>query len=313
MTDLIAASAEKAPPATARPGPRRRGPGWRNTLIGWSFILPNLIGFVALTLVPVVAAFALSFASWDGFNPPKWVGLKNFRRLFKDDATMTALRNTVYYACGHVPLTMLAALGLALLLNRKMRGMAFFRAVAFFPYITSMVAVAIVWNMLFNPQYGPVDQFLHWFGVANGPGWTTTTSWAMPAVIVTSVWRDMGYYMILFLAGLQAIPPELYEAAQVDGASAWQRFRAVTLPGLRPTTFLVLILLTVQSFKVFDLIFVMTGGGPGTATLVLSQQIYQTGIVDGEYGYASAISVLLFLLVLVLTLTQFWFNRRRER
>lgn len=318
MTDLITASpsSSASPSRTAASGGRPRprlSRGWRNALIGWSFILPNLIGFVVITLVPVIAAFALSFASWDGFNPPQWVGLKNFRRLLNDDATMTALRNTVYYAAGHVPLTMLAALGLALLLNRKMRGVAFFRAVAFFPYITSLVAVALVWNMLFNPEFGPVNQLLQVFGIAHGPGWTTSTSWAMPAVIVTSVWRDMGYYMILFLAGLQAIPKELYEAAEVDGAGAWQRFRAVTLPGLRPTTFLVLILLTVQSFKVFDLIFVMTNGGPGEATLVLSQQIYQTGIVDGEYGYASAISVLLFLLVLVLTLTQFWFNSRRER
>jgi multiple sugar transport system permease protein/alpha-1,4-digalacturonate transport system permease protein len=312
MTDLITAP-PASPPLEARPKARRRGPGWRNALIGWSFILPNLIGFIAITLVPVIAAFALSFASWDGYNPPKWVGLANFRRLLHDDETMTALRNTVYYAAGHVPLTMLASLGLALLLNRKIRGVAFFRAVAFFPYITSMVAVALVWNMLFNPEFGPVNQLLHWFGVANGPGWTTSTTWAMPAVIITSVWRDMGYYMILFLAGLQAIPTQQYEAAEVDGANAWQRFRAVTLPGLRPTTFLVLILLTVQSFKVFDLIFVMTNGGPGDSTLVLAQQIYQTGIVNGEYGYSSAISVLLFLLVLVITLTQFWFNRRRER
>ncbi|MBR7836935.1 sugar ABC transporter permease [Actinospica durhamensis] len=312
MTDLITAP-PGSPSVLARPKPRRRrSHGWRNALIGWSFILPNLIGFVAITLVPVIAMFALSFTSWDGYNPPSWVGLKNFRRLFQDDASMTALRNTVYYAVGYVPLTMLAALGLALLLNRKMRGVAFFRAVAFFPYITSLVAVAIVWNMLFNPQFGPVNQFLGWFGV-HGPGWTTSTTWAMPAVIVTSVWRDMGYYMILFLAGLQAIPKELYEAAEVDGTNAWQRFRAVTVPGLRPTTFLVLILLTVQAFKVFDLIFVMTQGGPGEATLVLAQQIYQTGIVDGEYGYASAISVLLFSLVLVLTLVQFWFNGRRER
>jgi multiple sugar transport system permease protein/alpha-1,4-digalacturonate transport system permease protein len=312
MTDLITASPD-SPSALARPRPRRRmSRGWRHALIGWSFILPNLIGFVAITLVPVIAVFTLSFASWDGYNPPKWIGLKNFHRLFQDDATMTALRNTLYYTCGHVPLTMLASFGLALLLNRKMRGVAFFRAIAFFPYITSLVAVAIVWNMLFNPEFGPVNQFLGWFGV-HGPGWTTSTTWAMPAVIFTSVWRDTGYYMILFLAGLQAVPKQLYEAAEVDGANAWQRLRAVTLPGLRPTTFLVLILLTVQSLKVFDLIFVMTNGGPGESTLVLAQQIYQTGIVDGEYGYASAISVLLFALALVATLTQFWFNSRKER
>ncbi|MFC9325531.1 carbohydrate ABC transporter permease [Kitasatospora sp. NPDC057015] len=260
----------------------------------------------------MIAAMALAFTDWDSYNTPRWIGLENFRHLLRDDSTKVALRNTLYYAAGHVPLTVLASLGLALLLNRKVAGVAFFRAAAFFPYITSMVAVAMVWNMLFNPASGPVNQFLHLLGVTDAPGWTSSTTWAMPAVIITSAWRDMGYYMILFLAGLQSIPKELYEAAEMDGANAWQRFRTVTLPGLRPTTFLVLILLTVQSFKIFDLVVVMTGGGPGRATRVLSQQIYQKGIVDGEFGYASAISVVLFLLVLVLTLTQFWFNKRRN-
>ncbi|GIF96818.1 carbohydrate ABC transporter permease [Catellatospora citrea] len=312
MADLLTAT-----PATtsAAPSPRARDRrrARRNTLIGWSFILPNFLGFVVLTLVPVLAAFALSFMEWDSYNPPEWVGLDNFTRLLNDESTKIALRNTAFYALGHVPLTMLAALGLALLLNRKIAGVGFFRAAAFFPYITSMVAVAIVWNMLFNPEFGPVNQFLQFVGVDSPPGWTTSTTWAMPAVILTSVWRDMGYYMVLFLAGLQAIPVEQYEAAKVDGASTWQRFRAVTLPGLRPVTFLVLVLLTVQSFKVFDLIVVMTDGGPGRATLVLSQQIYRRGIIEGEFGYASAISLVLFLLVLVFTLVQFWFNNRQER
>ncbi|MEV0269249.1 MAG: sugar ABC transporter permease [Hamadaea sp.] len=309
MADLLTAT-----PATAAPSPpRRTRRRWRNTLIGWSFILPNFLGFAVLTLIPVIAAFVLSFMDWDSYNTPEWIGLKNFQRLLNDESTKIALRNTAYYALGHVPLTVLAALALALLLNRKIAGVGFFRAAAFFPYITSMVAVAIVWNMLFNPEVGPVNQFLHFIGIDDAPGWTTSTTWAMPAVILTSVWRDMGYYMILFLAGLQAIPTEHYEAARMDGANTWQRFRHVTLPGLRPVTFLVLILLTVQSFKVFDLIVVMTDGGPGRATLVLSQQIYRQGIVEGEFGYASAISLVLFLLVLVLTLTQFWFNNRRER
>ncbi|GAA1607380.1 carbohydrate ABC transporter permease [Catellatospora bangladeshensis] len=312
MADLLTAptAAPGAAPSPPRARPRRAR---RNTLIGWSFILPNFLGFALLTLVPVAGALALSFMEWDSYNPPEWVGLDNFERLLRDESTMIALRNTAYYALGHVPLTMLAALGLALLLNRRLRGVGFFRAAAFFPYVTSLVAVAIVWNMLFNPEFGPVNQFLSWLGVDSPPGWTTSVDWAMPAVILTSVWRDMGYYMVLFLAGLQAIPTEHHEAARVDGANAWQRFRAVTLPGLRPVTFLVLILLTVQSFKVFDLVVVMTDGGPGRATLVLSQQIYRRGIIEGEFGYASAISLVLFLLVLVLTLTQFWFNNRRER
>ncbi|WP_117213014.1 carbohydrate ABC transporter permease [Allorhizocola rhizosphaerae] len=286
---------------------------WRNTLVGWSFILPNFLGFVIISLVPMIAAFGLSFMEWDSFNAPEWVGLDNFERLLRDESTKIALWNTTLYALGHVPLTMLAALGLALLLNRRLAGLGFFRAAAFFPYITSLVAVAVVWNMLFNPEFGPVNQFLHFIGIDNPPGWTTSTTWAMPAVILTSVWRDMGYYMVLFLAGLQSIPREYYEASKVDGATGWQRFLFVTLPGLRPVTFLVLILLTVQSFKVFDLIVVMTDGGPGRATLVLSQQIYRQGIIEGEFGYASAISFVLFLLVLVLTLIQFWFNNRRER
>ncbi|WP_155372928.1 carbohydrate ABC transporter permease [Catellatospora vulcania] len=312
MADLLTATPATA---SAAPSPRARDRrrARRNTLIGWSFILPNFLGFAVLTLVPVIAAFALSFMEWDSYNPPEWVGLDNFQRLLNDESTKIALRNTAFYALGHVPLTMLAALGLALLLNRKIAGVGFFRAAAFFPYITSMVAVAVVWNMLFNPQFGPVNQFLQFLGVDSPPGWTTSTTWAMPAIILTSVWRDMGYYMVLFLAGLQAIPVEQYEAAKVDGASTWQRFRAVTLPGLRPVTFLVLILLTVQSFKVFDLVVVMTDGGPGRATLVLSQQIYRRGIIEGEFGYASAISLVLFLLVLVFTLVQFWFNSRRER
>jgi len=313
MAELLTATQATAGAAPSPPQPRNRRRTRRNTLIGWSFILPNFLGFAVLTLAPVIAAFGLAFMDWDAYNTPEWIGLKNFQRLLHDESTKIALRNTAFYAAGHVPLTILAALGLALLLNRKLAGVRFFRAAAFFPYITSMVAVAVVWNMLFNPEFGPVNQFLHAIGIENAPGWTTSTTWAMPAVIVTSVWRDMGYYMVLFLAGLQAIPQEHYEAAKVDGANAWQRFRAVTLPGLRPVTFLVLILLTVQSFKIFDLIVVMTDGGPGRATLVLSQQIYRQGIVEGEFGYASAISLLLFAMVLVLTLTQFWFNNRRER
>jgi ABC-type sugar transport system permease subunit len=200
-----------------------------------------------------------------------------------------------------------------MLLNRKLKGIGFFRVAIFFPYITSLVAVAVVWNMLFSPTDGPINQFLQFVGVANPPGWTSSSDWAMPAVILTSVWRDMGYYMILYLAGLQAIPTELYEAAEVDGASPWQRFWNVTVPSLRPTTFFVVVMLTVSSFKVFDLIVVMTNGGPGRATTVLSQLIYQEGIGEGKFGYSSAVSLVLFLIVLTVTVLQFKIQQRRER
>ena len=285
----------------------------RSILVGWSFILPNFVGFALFTLIPVIAAFGLAFMKWDGFNDPEFVGIRNFIRLFRDDNFRIALLNTVLYAAGHVPLTLAFALGLALLLNQKLRGIAFFRVAIFFPYITSLVAIAIVWNMLFNPTSGPINQFLQLLGIAHPPGWTASTAWALPAVIITGVWRDMGYYMVLFLAGLQAIPGEYYEAASVDGAGGWRKFWSITLPSLRPTTFLVLVLLSVSSFKVFDLIFVMTQGGPGRATLVLSQLIYQDGIINGQFGYASAISLVLFVIVLVVTVFQFRIQQRRER
>ena len=285
----------------------------RTTLIGWSFILPNFLGFLAFTLIPVLAAFALAFMDWNAFSAPEWAGLGNFQKMFGSETFWIALTNTIGYTLGHVPLTLALALMLAMLLNRKLKGIGFFRVAIFFPYITSLVAVAVVWNMLFNPTTGPINQVLEGIGIANPPGWTSSSDWAMPAVIITSVWRDMGYYMILYLAGLQAIPTELYEAAEVDGASTWQRFWNVTVPGLRPTTFFVLVMLTVSSFKVFDLIVVMTGGGPGRSTTVLSQLIYQEGISQGNFGYSSAISLVLFLIVLTVTVTQFKLQQRKER
>lgn len=302
-----------APAAAPAPGRGNRKQARRNTLIGWTFILPNFLGFLAFTLIPVLAAFALSFMEWTSFSAPKWVGLANFQRMLASDSFWVALRNTVVYAIGHVPLTMALALLLAMLLNRKLKGIGFFRVAIFFPYITSLVAVAVVWNMLFSPDNGPINQFLHTIGIANAPGWTSSSDWALPAVIITSVWRDMGYYMVLYLAGLQAIPTELYEAAEVDGASAWQRFWNVTIPSLRPTTFFVVVMLTVSSFKVFDLIVVMTNGGPGRSTTVLSQLIYQEGIGEGKFGYSSAISLVLFLIVLTVTVLQFKIQQRRER
>lgn len=296
--------------------PRRRRPGAklrrRNTRIGWSFILPNFIGFALLTLVPVVALFYISFTNWDVFGKATWIGLQNFQRLLHDSSFHTALWNTIYYSAVHIPLTMVLSLGLALLLNRKLRGVAFFRTAAFFPYITSIVAITTVWNLLFSPEYGPINQMLRFIGVDSPPGWTNSATWAMPAVIIVGTWREMGYYMILFLAGLQTVPRELYEAARMDGANAWQRFRNVTMPCMRPTTFFVTVMLTIGSFKVFDIILLMTNGGPGQATLVLSQFIYQKGFVEFKFGYASAASIALFLICIVVTIVQFVVNKRRE-
>ena len=285
----------------------------RNALIGWSFILPNFLGFALLTLVPVIALFYISFTNWNVFGVAHWIGLDNFQRLLGDATFKTAFVNTLYYAVMHIPLTLVVSLGIALLLNTKLRGVAFFRTAAFFPYITSIVAIAMVWNLMFSPDYGPINQILRFMGIAHPPGWLTSPQWAMPAVVVISTWRDMGYYMILFLAGLQTVPRELYEAARMDGANAWQRFVNVTIPCLRPTTFFVTVMLTINSFKIFDLILVMTKGGPGISTMVLSQFIWRKGFEENQFGYASAASVVLFLLCIVVTILQFLWNKRGNR
>ncbi|MFP3464290.1 carbohydrate ABC transporter permease [Leifsonia sp. SIMBA_070] len=293
--------------------PRRRSKlRMRNTIIGWSFILPNFLGFGLLTLIPVVTLFYLGFTNWNIFGTANWTGLANFQRLLGDTTFHTAVLNTFYFAILHIPLTFVVSLGLALLLNTKLRGVAFFRTAAFFPYITSIVAIAVVWNLLFSPQYGPINQLLHSIGIANPPTWLQSTTWAMPATVIVSTWRDMGYYMILFLAGLQTVPRELHEAARVDGAGVWQRFWNVTIPCLRPTTFFVTVMLTINSFKIFDLILVMTNGGPGNSTLVLSQFIYQTAFVQNQFGYASAASIVLFFICIIVTIIQFLINKRRS-
>ncbi|MFG6503053.1 carbohydrate ABC transporter permease [Microbacterium sp. P05] len=309
----ITAPKQAAPAAAPLPPKRRRNAlRRRNTLIGWSFILPNFLGFGLLTLVPIGVLFYMSLTNWNVFGTANWVGFANFERLLGDGSFRVSVINTLYYSVLHIPLTFVVSLGLALLLNNKLRGVAFFRTAAFFPYITSIVAIAVVWNLLFSPDSGPINEALRFVGIANPPGWLTSPEWAMPAVVIVSTWRDMGYYMILFLAGLQTVPRELHEAARMDGANVWQRFWNVTLPALRPTTFFVTVMLTINSFKIFDLILVMTDGGPGQATLVLSQFIYRKGFEENQFGYASAASVALFFMCIVVTVIQFFWNKKRS-
>jgi multiple sugar transport system permease protein len=282
----------------------------KQNLIAYSFILPNLLGFAMFTLVPMVFSLALAFMNWDGANVVTFAGLDNFRQLIRDETFRIALVNTFYYVIGTVPPTMAAALGLALLLDQRLRGRNLFRTIFFFPYVASLVAVAVVWNMLFHPAMGPVNQFLVSLGVENPPRWSASVDWAMPTVILASIWRGMGYYMVIYLAALQSIPSYLYEAAEIDGASAWQRFRYVTLPMLTPATFFVSMMLTIACFKIFDLIWVMTRGGPGRATNVLVIHTYNTAFREFRFGYSSAIALVLFLIVLIITIVQFRMEKR---
>jgi multiple sugar transport system permease protein len=302
----MAAQLSQLRPKVVSEGRRKR----KQNLIAYSFILPNLLGFAIFTLMPMALSLLLAFMNWDGANKISWAGLNNFVELFRDTTFRIALGNTLYYVIFTVPLTMAVALGLALLLNMPIRGRNLFRTAFFFPYVASLVAVAVVWNMIFNPAAGPVNQFLMSLGIQNPPRWTASVDWAMPTVILASVWKGMGYYMLIYLAGLQGIPTSLYEAASVDGASTWQKFRYITLPMLTPATFFVSIMCTIAAFKVFDLILVMTDGGPGRATNVLVIQIYNTAFREFRFGYSSAIAMVLFAIVLIVTVIQFRMEKR---
>jgi ABC-type sugar transport system permease subunit len=307
-------SSEAGAAAPGRARTRSQASRRRRTenISGYLFLAPWLVGLVVLTVGPMVASLYMSFTDWNIFGGSEWIGAENYSRLLGDQSFQRAVLNTFYYTAMNVPMTIVVSLGLALLLNTKLRGLAFFRTAAFFPYVTSIVAIGMVWNIMFSPDSGPVNQILRGIGIADPPGWMTSEVWAMPAIAVISVWRDMGYYMILFLAGLQTVPRELYEAARIDGANAWGRFWNVTLPGLRPTMFFVVVILFIHSFKLFDLILVMTNGNPRPGTTVISQFIYQKGFVESQFGYASAASVALFVICLVVTGAVFAINQRRS-
>lgn len=278
----------------------------RDSLVAYSFIAPNFIGFCVFTLVPMIFAIGLAFCEWDGVHAIEFIGLSNFIALLSDNTFKAAFVNTIVYAVGTVPLTLVCSLGLAVLLNQKVLGRNFFRTVSFFPYVASLVAVAAVWNMIFSPSMGPVNMLLANLGVENLPRWAAGKETAMLTVVLFSVWKNMGYYMVIYLAGLQGTNLELNEAAELDGANKWQIFWHVTLPQLRPTTFFVVIMLTISSFKVYDQMYMITQGGPGNATMTLVYDIYNIAFVNTpRYGYASAVSMVLFALVLIVTIIQF--------
>lgn len=287
---------------------KRKARERKRTLVAYSFIAPNFIGFAVFTLVPIICAFALAFLHWDGNNPIQFAGLNNFAKLGRDDLFWASLKNTVIYCVGTVPLTMIASLALAIILNQKIKGKAIFRTIAFFPYVASLVAITAVWSMIFHPSKGPVNAILHYvFKVENLPNWFGGDL-ILVTLILFSVWKYMGYYMVIYLAGLQGISAELYEAASLDGANTWQKFQYVTWPQLQPTTFFVAVMLTINCFKVYDIAIMLAGGGDGrlgTSSTVLVYYIYQKAFVEWDLGYSSAVAMVLFAMVLVITLIQF--------
>lgn len=290
----------------------------KRDIIAYSFIAPNFIGFCVFTLIPIIFAFCLAFLKWDGSNPIQWAGLKNFVKLGDDIFFKAALKNTVIYCIGTVPLTMIASLALAIVLNQKVKGRGIFRTLAFFPYVASLVAITSVWKMLFHPSKGPINNvLLNVFGVAqeNLPQWFSG-GLVLFSMILFSVWKYMGYYMVIYLAGLQGISAELYEAASLDGAGTWNKFRYVTWPQLSSTTFFVVVMLTINCFKVYDVAVMLAGGGSGeltTSSTVLVYYIYQKAFIDWDLGYSSAVAMVLFVMVLAVTIIQFRGQAKKER
>lgn len=272
---------------------------------------PNLLLFGIFTFWPLLYNVYLSFVQWDMLSPIKvWVGGANYSAMLSDPGFGKVLFNTLYFTGVSVLLTTVLGLALALLLNQPLWGRNSVRTILFAPTILSGAAVGVVWYYIFDPRYGLIDNILGWFG-ANSPEWLTNPAWAMPAIIIVFVWKNLGYSVVIFLAGLQAIPRELYEAARVDGANGWQRFRFITLPGLSPVMFFLVLTGVLTSFQAFDIIKTMTDGGPVDATNTLIYYLYQQGFIVFNAGRAGVAAVLLFGIMLAFTVVQTRYAEQR--
>ena len=289
---------------------RRRGPrageGWWALL----FLAPTLIGLTLLSAGPILASFGISLTKWDLLTPPQFVGLDNFVSLVNDSRFLVSLRNTAFYTLLSVPIGMALALGLALALNQSLRGIALIRTAYFLPVVTSATAVGLVWAWIYSPNNGLLNQFIGIIGLPPQK-WISDPFWAMPSIIAMSIWQGLGINVIIFLAGLQAIPQEYYDAAAVDGAARWSRFRSVTLPLLTPSLFFTGILSLIGSFQIFDQVYILARPGkPTEATITLVYFIYESGFKFFRMGEAAAASWILFLIVAVLTVIYFRSQKR---
>ena len=302
-------AAEAAPSASRRP--------WRDDLVGWAFAAPFVILFFVFLAFPILASFLLSFTSFglrDIANPvgTSVVGIKNYVDLFADPKFWKALFNTFYFVVVGVPVTLAIGLLIATALSRGVtRFRTAFRVGYYLPVITSIVAIAVVWRFLLNPDAGLINMLLGGLGI-KGPAWLADPVFAMPSIIAMAVWRNLGFAMVVFLAGLQTIPSSLYEAASIDGAGRWQAFRYVTIPMLRPTILFMTVITTIGYLQLFEEPFVMTLGGPLDSTLSITMYMYQQGFTFFHQGYASAIAYVLFVIVALIAFLQFKFLRSDE-
>lgn len=284
----------------------------KESLAGFLFVSPMLLGVSVIILFPILATFTLSFVDWKfvvGLEQMDWVGFDNFRQLFKDEVFVKSLINNGIFMLS-VPICMVISVFLAIIIDKHTYMKDFFKVAFFMPYISSVVAVAIVWQVLFHPSAGPINEVLMSFGIENPPLWIADPNFALISVMLIHIWISIGFNLIVYIAGLQAIPKELYEAADIDGAGVWYKFKSITLPLISPTTFFLLITGIIATFKVFDLIAVLTKGGPLYSTSMLVWHLYDTAFINLEIGYASAIAVVLFLFVFLITILQ-WIGQNK--
>jgi multiple sugar transport system permease protein len=293
--------------AVGRPRNRRKSV----CKVGWVlfFLLPSAVPLVIFTVVPMVGSLWVSLHKWNLISPMEWVGLDNYQQLLTDPKTLQVFKHTLMYVAGYLPLVYTGGMLIALALNRALKGRSVLRATYFLPVVTSWVVVALVWKWLLNPRDGLVNTVLGALGLGE-PGWWTDPAWSLASVILASAWKDVGFVMVILLAGLQAIPSEIQEAATVDGVTAWRRFWHITLPLLSPSTFFVVVISLIGGFQVFDQVFVMTAGGPAGSSQVVVGQIYDLTFRYGRGGEASALSWILFTLVLLITAVQIRGQRR---
>lgn len=274
------------------------------------FVGPLIVGLFLFRLGPMIYAFFLSFNRWNIISAPVWVGLDNYVELFTSDRFLSILGNTLRYSVTYVPLVMIVGLGLALIINRQIKGIAFFRAAFFSPVITSAVAIGLIWSWILAPRFGILSYISRTLFGINTPAFLAQSATALTTVAVVTVWRMSGYIMIIYLAGLQEIPNTFYEASKLDGANAWQRLRYITLPLLTPTTFFILIISIFESFKNFEIIYTMTRGGPGISSTTISYSIYQNAFVFYRMGFGSAQAYVLLGIVSIVTVLNFMLKKR---
>lgn len=278
------------------------------TVTPYLFIAPMLIGLILFRLGPIIAAFIISFTRWNVRTDPVFVGFGNYQELFTNDTFWLVLKNTLIFAAVYVPGAIILALVLALLVNQKLKGIAFFRGLYFMPYITSMVAVAMVWNWIFSTRFGVLNNVLNDVLGTGNIAWLR--DYPLLVLIIVTIWKTSGFQMMIYVAGLQGIPNYLYEAARIDGANRWQQFRFITLPLLTPITFFVLIFSIIEAFRTFEVTFAMTGGGPLNQSSTLAYYIYQNAFEFNRMGFASSAAYVLMFIVGVITVMNFYGRRR---